>query len=123
MFSLLPFWCFIWAGFLPARSTFSTPINIPPAVTGGIICKLLVSLLQGARDIHIIFDLQPRDLFLLFFFSTIGLGAKLRVLSAGGKTLALLTIVAAVLLVLQNVTGVGLALLAGAPPGYWLTGR
>ena len=101
MFSLLPFWCFIWAGFLPARSTFSTPDNIAPTVTGGIICNLLVSLLQGARDIHIIFDLQLRDLFLLFFFSTI---------------------VAAVLLVLQNVTGVGLALLAGAPPCYGLLG-
>jgi len=108
--------------FLTGKIHFLDTYNIPPAVTGGIICSLLVALLQGAWDIHIIFDLQLRDLFLLFFFSTIGLGAKLRVLAAGGKTLVLLTIVAAVLLVLQNVTGVGLALLVGTHPGYGLLG-
>jgi ESS family glutamate:Na+ symporter len=94
--------------------------NIPHAVTGGIICSLLVALLQGGWDIRIRFDLQLRDLFLLFFFSTIGLNAKLSTLAEGGKTLVILTVVAAVLLVLQNTTGVGLALLTGAHPGYGL---
>ncbi len=94
--------------------------NIPHAVTGGIICSLVVALLQGGWDIRIRFDLQLRDLFLLFFFSTIGLGAKLRTLAEGGKTLAILTVVAALLLVLQNSAGVGIALLSGAHPGYGL---
>jgi ESS family glutamate:Na+ symporter len=107
---------------LTRKIQFLDIYNIPPAVTGGIICSLLVALLQGVWDIHIVFDLHLRDLFLLFFFSTIGLGAKFKVLAAGGKTLVLLTIVAAVLLVLQNVTGMGLAMLAGAHPGYGLLG-
>jgi ESS family glutamate:Na+ symporter len=108
--------------FLTNKIQFLDTYNIPPAVTGGIICSVLIALLQWGWDIHIVFNLQLRDLFLLFFFSTIGLGAKLKVLAAGGKTLVLLTIVAAVLLVLQNLTGVGLAMLAGAHPGYGLLG-
>jgi len=100
------------------KVNFLDRYNIPPAVTGGIICSLLVALLQGVWDIRITFDLYLRDLFLLFFFSTIGLGAKLSTLAEGGKTLAILTLVAAVLLVLQNTAGVGLALLAGGNPGY-----
>ena len=92
--------------------------NIPAAVTGGIICSLLVAVLEGVWDIRIIFDLQLRDLFLLFFFSTIGLGAKLKTLVQGGKMLAILAAVAAVLLVVQNSLGVGLALLAGGDPAF-----
>ncbi len=73
--------------------------NIPTAVTGGIICSLLVALLTAVWDICVTFDLQLRDLFLLFSFSTIGLGAKMNTLRQGGKTLAILTVVAAALLV------------------------
>lgn len=107
---------------LTRRVQFLDTYNIPPAVTGGIICSLFVALLQWGWDIQIVFDMQLRDLFLLFFFSTIGLGAKMKVLKAGGKTLLLLVIVAAVLLILQNVAGVGLTVLAGAHPGYGLLG-
>lgn len=111
----------LYLGRLVSRKVhFLEHYNIPHAVTGGIICSLLVALLQGGWDIRIRFDLQLRDLFLLFFFSTIGLNAKLSTLAEGGKTLVILTVVAAVLLVLQNTTGVGLALLSGAQPGYGL---
>ncbi|MCK5359004.1 MAG: sodium/glutamate symporter [Gammaproteobacteria bacterium] len=106
--------------FLTGKIKFLDHYNIPPAVTGGIICSLLVAVLEGTWDIRISFDLQLRDLFLLFFFSTIGLGAKLNVLTEGGKTMVKLVLIAAVLLVLQNITGVGLAMLAGGDPGYGL---
>jgi len=105
---------------LTRNISFLYRYNIPAAVTGGILCSLIVALFQGLWDIRITFDLQLRDLFLLFFFSTIGLGAKLKSLVQGGKTLALLSVIAAVLLVLQNTVGVGLALLAGGEPGFGL---
>ena len=94
--------------------------NIPPAVTGGLLCSLLVALVFGVWDTRITFDLALRDLLLLFFFSTIGLTARMRLLIAGGKTLAILIVVAAGLLVLQNTVGVGLAWLFGGHPGYGL---
>ena len=94
--------------------------NIPYAVTGGIVCSLFVAVLQGVWDIKITFDLQLRDLFLLFFFSTIGLGAKLKMLAEGGKMLFILTLVAVLLLVGQNMAGIGVALISGIQPGYGL---
>ncbi len=113
----------LWLGqVINHRLSFLERHNIPLAVTGGILCSLLVALLAGYADIDIRFDLQLRDLFLLFFFSTIGLGAKFNTLMEGGKTLALLTGVALVLLVFQNMAGVGLALLSGNHPGYGLLG-
>ena len=111
----------LWVGkLLTRRIPFLERYNIPQAVTGGILCSLLVALLASVWDIRVTFDLQLRDLFLLFFFSTIGLNAKFNTLAEGGKTLALLTGVALVLLVLQNTTGVGLAMLVGERPGYGL---
>ena len=64
--------------------------NIPTAVTGGMICSLTLALLAVLGDVQITFDLAIRDTLLLVFFSTIGLGAKLRMLAAGGKALAIL---------------------------------
>lgn len=111
----------LWLGqVLTRRFAFLERYNIPLAVTGGILCSLLVALLAGVWDLKVVFDLQLRDLFLLFFFSTIGLGAKFNTLIEGGKTLAVLTGVAAVLLVLQNSAGVGLAAALGEHPGYGL---
>lgn len=95
---------------------------IPPAVTGGLVCSLVVAAVYGTLDLEISFDMRIRDVLLLVFFSTIGLTAKLNTLAAGGKALAILVGVAAVFLVMQNLTGVLLALGFGEHPGYGLMG-
>ncbi len=95
---------------------------IPPAVTGGLICSIIVAVIFVVADVEVQFDLRIRDLLLLVFFSTIGLSAKFRVLVDGGKALAILVLVAAVFLVFQNATGVLLANMFGAHPGYGLMG-
>jgi ESS family glutamate:Na+ symporter len=59
---------------------------------------------------------------LLVFFTTIGLSAKIKLLQAGGKALAILLLVASVFLVIQNITGVLLVYLLGAHPAYGLFG-
>ena len=46
---------------------------IPPSVTGGILCSIIIAIIYAAGDLEIDFDLQLRDLLLLVFFSTIGL--------------------------------------------------
>ena len=93
---------------------------IPPAVTGGLICSGIVAVIYALFDLEISFDMQIRDVLLLVFFSTIGLSAKLRTLTAGGKSLAVLVAVAAVFLILQDITGIATALMLGAHPGYGL---
>lgn len=106
--------------FLTRRIALLENNNIPPAVTGGLICSVIVLLLHSFSDLSITFDVNLRDELLLVFFSTIGLGAKFRLLAAGGKALGLLLVCAAVFLIVQNVTGIGLAKLFGAHPGYGL---
>ncbi len=108
--------------FLTKKVRFLGENYIPPAVTGGLIFSGVAALLHAYGGIDLEFDMRLRDLFLLVFFSTVGLSARLRVLAAGGKALAILVVVAAVFLVVQDVTGVGLAMLTGHHPGYGLMG-
>ncbi|MEM1166831.1 MAG: sodium/glutamate symporter [Planctomycetota bacterium] len=95
-------------------------INIPIPVTGGLIFSIGVAIAGAVFDLELTFDMRLRDLLLLVFFSTIGLGAKLRSLAAGGKALAILLALAAIFLILQDVTGVVLAMAFGGHPGYGL---
>ncbi len=95
---------------------------IPPSVTGGLICSVIVAIVYGWVGLEIEFDLVIRDKLLLVFFATIGLGAQLATLAAGGRSLVIVVVVAGVFLVLQNATGVGIAVLMGLPPGYGLMG-
>ena len=99
--------------FINLKVRFLSENFIPPAVTGGLICSLIVWAVRDLANAEISFDLQIRDVLLLVFFSTIGLSATLRTLAAGGKALAILVVIAAVFLVLQDVTGVLLATLFG----------
>ncbi len=94
--------------------------NIPPAVTGGLLCSIVVALIFVVWELQITFDMRLRDLLLLVFFSTIGLSAKMRLLFEGGKALALLLAVAVGFLLIQNGTGVLLALGFDAHPGAGL---
>ena len=106
--------------YLNEKYRFLKDNYIPPAVTGGLICSGVVALVYVASGVEIDFDMRIRDLLLLVFFSTIGLSAKLRTLAAGGKALAVLVVIAAGFLLLQQSTGIGLALLLDAHPGYGL---
>ena len=108
--------------FLTNRIAFLHKYNIPDAVTGGLICSIVVALLYACFDLKITFAMRARDLLLLVFFSTIGLGAKFRMLLAGGKTLVILLAAAAVFLLLQDITGIGLVMLMDGHPGYGLLG-
>ena len=70
---------------LTGKLPFLRRFSIPPAVTGGLICSLIVMLIYILGDTEISFDMRLRDICLLVFFSTIGLSAKLSLLKAGGK--------------------------------------
>ncbi|WP_017328400.1 sodium/glutamate symporter [Synechococcus sp. PCC 7336] len=108
--------------FINRKVQFLRDNYIPPAVTGGLLFSILAMFLYSRLGIEINFDLRFRDLLLLVFFSTVGLSARIRTLLAGGKALASLIVVAAVFLFVQDVTGIGLALLTGQHPGYGLMG-
>lgn len=113
----------LYLGFkITSRFTFLSKNNIPPAVTGGLLCSALVAVLKQSADLEIHFDLNLRDELLIVFFSTVGLSSKVRTLIAGGKALAILVAATAVFLVLQSGAGVAIALSDGLAPAYGLMG-
>lgn len=111
----------LWLGnLITGKVAILQRYSIPIAVTGGLICSVLVLIIAQFGGPKVTFEMEIRDLLLLVFFSTIGLSAKFSRLKAGGRALGILVICAAVFLVVQNLTGVLLAILSGAHPGYGL---
>jgi ESS family glutamate:Na+ symporter len=107
---------------LTGKLPFLRKFSIPPAVTGGLICSLVVMLIYVLGGVEIAFDMRLRDICLLVFFSTIGLSAKISLLKAGGKALFIMLAAAAVFLVIQDITGVLIVKLLGGHPAYGLFG-
>ncbi|HBE70199.1 MAG TPA: sodium/glutamate symporter [Planctomycetaceae bacterium] len=94
--------------------------SIPQAVSGGLLCSLIVFAIIRFGGPKIEFDLQLRDALLLAFFSTVGLSAKFSRLAEGGRDLIFLVILAAIFLTTQNCVGILLARVSGADPAYGL---
>lgn len=97
-------------------------LNIPAAVSGGLIGCGLVAYVNLCTPWHLRFDLSLRDNLLLIFFSTIGLAARFKQLKEGGKTLFAVIGVMIAFLFLQNAVGIGVACLVGCPPIFGLLG-
>jgi ESS family glutamate:Na+ symporter len=94
--------------------------SIPEPVTGGILASLALTAVQLVTGIELQFDLAARDTLLVAFFATVGLSARISTLAAGGLMLAILTAIAVVNLVIQDVVGVGLMAALGMPPAAGL---
>ncbi|MCX5495341.1 sodium/glutamate symporter [Kaistia dalseonensis] len=91
--------------------------NIPEAVTGGLLAALVTLLAYRVLGIEVTFDLNARDMLLLYFFTGIGLNARLGDLVAGGRPLVILLALTLVYLVLQNLVAVGSTAALGLPRG------
>ncbi|MCE8522728.1 sodium/glutamate symporter [Ruegeria pomeroyi] len=92
---------------LTHRFSILSAYSIPEPVSGGLLAALLafgVVLLTGRE---IAFDLAARDVLLVYFFTTIGLNARVADLIRGGPVLALMLALTVGYMVVQ--TGVGMA--------------
>lgn len=95
---------------------------IPAPVIGGLLFAILVAILQSTNIITIKLDSDfIQNFFMLAFFTTIGLGASLKLLKLGGKVLILYFVFCGVLAFCQNVIGVSLAKVLNIPPLLGLT--
>lgn len=90
--------------------------SIPEALVGGVLCAAIVSALYYGADVMVGFDLPGRDLLLLYFFASIGLGTDVRTLASGGRPLVILAVLAIGFMVLQNGVGMGMAGAFGMDP-------
>ncbi|MET1083840.1 MAG: sodium/glutamate symporter [Burkholderiales bacterium] len=90
--------------------------NIPEPVTGGLLFAAVFWLVFLASGYRVTFELTARDVLLVYFFTTIGINARVSDLKAGGRPLVILLVAVAVFMVLQNALGVAVATLLGRPP-------
>jgi ESS family glutamate:Na+ symporter len=107
---------------LNRKVTFLREFNIPEPVTSGLLVCILLALIHGLTGLEIGFNLQTRDFLLLYFFASIGLSADIKMLLSGGWTLLILVVTTVVFIILQNLTGVGMATLLGFNPLVGLLG-
>ena len=89
--------------------------NIPEPVTGGLVAASVTFAIYLALDLEISFDLETRDRLLVYFFTAIGLNARISDLIRGGKPLAILLVLTLSYIVIQNLVGVSGATLLGLP--------
>ena len=87
-------------------------LNIPSAVVGGLIFAGLM-LLTRDRYLNVEFDAATQPLFMVVFFTTIGMGASLPLLKRGGAQVLIFLIISTLFCFLQNFLGMGIAKLFG----------
>ena len=97
--------------------------SIPEPVTGGLLFSVLFAILYAATGVAIEFDLEARDILLVYFFTTIGINASVKDLLAGGKPLVILLVITIAYMVVQNLTAIGVvSMLGGTAQGALLGG-
>ncbi|MCP9932201.1 sodium/glutamate symporter [Cyanobium sp. AMD-g] len=101
---------------------FLREFNIPEPVTSGLLVCLLLALIHAVNGTEISFNLQTRDFLLLYFFAAIGLNADIKTLLSGGWPLLILVVTTVGYMILQNLTGIGMAALLGLNPLVGLLG-
>lgn len=87
--------------------------NIPEPVVGGLIASLVALGLYFTTGQELSYDLTTRDILLVYFFTAIGINARVSDLIKGGKPLAILLVLTLVYIVIQDVAGVAAALAIG----------
>ena len=94
--------------------------NIPEPVTGGILASLATFALFLFSGIELKFDLAIRDVLLVYFFTTIGLNARISDLVDGGRPLLILLGLTLGYIVFQDIIGVLAANAIGQPSAVGL---
>lgn len=102
---------------ITGRVEFLQRYNIPEPVTGGIAASVMALVIFLAFGVVLDFDLFVRDILLIYFFTAIGINARLTQLLAGGLPLLILLGLTLAYLALQDGVGYLAASALGQPSG------
>lgn len=105
-----------WAAGSSIKSVFLKRFCIPAPVVGGLLFAALATILKTTGVLEISLDTSLQSLFMITFFTTIGLGASFKLVKLGGKLLIIYWLACGFLALMQNVIGVSLASLMGIHP-------
>lgn len=100
---------------LNQRVAFLRAFNIPEPVTGGLLASLLILAFYLTTGMAVSFEMDTRDRLLIYFFTAIGINARISDLIAGGRPLLILLGLTLGFIVVQDVVGIGGALLFDEP--------
>ena len=99
--------------FLKQKINFLEKFCIPSPVVGGLIFSVLTCILYSTGVVEFTFDDTLREVCMVFFFTSVGFQANLKVLKSGGKALAIFLGLVIALIFMQNLLAVGVSHLIG----------
>lgn len=99
--------------FLKRKISFLEKFCIPAPVIGGLIFAIFTLICYSTGILEIDFDDTLKEVCMVFFFTSVGFQANLKVLKSGGKPLLIFLVLVIILIITQNFTAIGLANLLG----------
>lgn len=103
-------------GFIIKRVGLLNKFCIPAPVVGGLLFAILVLILRQTGAVNLELDTSLQSIFMLTFFTTVGLGASFQLVKLGGKLLVIYWLACGALALFQSVIGISLATALGLEP-------
>ena len=100
------------------KSEFLRKYCIPAPVVGGFIFMFITFIGYKTNSFNFAYENIFQSTFMLAFFTTVGLGANLKILKSGGKLLIIYWLLCGLLSLIQNTIGVGVAKAVNLEPAY-----
>ena len=95
--------------FIRKRVSFLERFCIPAPVVGGLIFAIATCILYVTGLMEITFTDTLREVCMVFFFTSVGFQANLKILKTGGKSLLIFLVLVIILITGQNILAVGLS--------------
>ena len=99
--------------YLKSKIYFLEKFCIPAPVIGGLLFAIFTCICYTTGVAEFSFDDILREVCMVFFFTSVGFQANLKVLKSGGKSLIVFLFLVIMLIVMQNFSAIGLANLIG----------
>ena len=102
--------------FLKSKIDFLEKFCIPAPVVGGLLFAIFTCICYATGLAEFSFDDILREVCMVFFFTSVGFQANLKVLKSGGKSLIIFLALVILLIIFQNGLAVGVSKLLGLDP-------
>lgn len=102
--------------FLKSKFNFLEKFCIPAPVVGGLIFAIFTCVCYSTGIAEFSFDDTLREVCMVFFFTSVGFQANLKVLKSGGKSLIIFLGLVIVLIISQNFLALGVSKILGLDP-------
>ena len=100
------------------RSAFLRKYCIPAPVVGGFLFMFITFIGYKTNSFNFAYENVFQSTFMLAFFTTVGLGANLKILKSGGKLLIIYWLLCGLLSLVQNTIGIGVSKAIGLESAY-----